>query len=109
MEDETKKCSICGKLHNKEDIDSFRINQWDGFCHSSEGIYICKDCFEETIKMTEKGMFLTYNGYLYHYRPDCFVRINSKHDIDRIFNKDYYDILNTFEEQNENRERKHNW
>jgi hypothetical protein len=54
-------------------------------------------------------MFLTYNGYLYHYKPCCFTRINSKADIDYIFNKDYYDILDIFQTQNEDRQRKRNW
>lgn len=107
MENIEKECSIFGKIHNKKELESFSINQWDGFCHSGETIYLCAECFENNIIMTEKGMFLTYNGYLFHYRPCCFTRVNSKYEIDQIFNKDYIDILNLFEKQNYDREMKY--
>lgn len=64
MEDENKKCSICGQLCDKESKTPLIINKSEELCNSGEEIYLCKDCFDKNINMTDKGMFLIYHGSL---------------------------------------------
>ena len=92
-------CSVCGKEHPKQLVESYRISEDNGFCEHSKSIDICENCFDASIKMTSKGTFLIYKNNLYYYKPCYFDRINSKEEIDRIFNKDYYDILDIFTRQ----------
>lgn len=94
------KCSICNKEYKESKLKKYSINKWDGFCYSSDTIHLCYECIAKNIIYTERGQFLTYNGYLYHYTSCCFIRINSQYEIDKIFNKDYLTISNIFENQN---------
>ena len=100
------KCSICGKEHKEDEMTNYSLSQWDGFCHSGDSISLCKKCKDENMIFTDEGIFLTYNGYLYYYSPCCFTRINSQHEIDMIFNKDYITITNIFQNQNKERQMK---
>lgn len=90
---EDKKCIKCG---DKENLRYISLSQNDGFCMSSTTENICKDCWNKNKKMTSVGLFLKINNELYYdeYEYSLFERINSKRDLDLIFNREYYEVLN---------------
>lgn len=93
-------CVICKKEYNKnsEEIISIRLYEDDFFCSRSYSVDVCSKCLEENATLTNKGDFLTINNKMYY--CDClgfsFRLIKCKEEIDYIFNKDYYDVLNKF-------------
>ena len=102
-------CEICKKefLEDKE-INRIRVNEDRGYMQTSKGMDICHKCFEENLIETEKGDFITIDGYLYYSKGySSWSLLRSKDEIDYIFNKDYYDVLNKFRELNDKREEKY--
>ena len=91
-------CIICNKEKQEREIMSIRLNEDDGFCKSSHSEDICCECNEKNSKMTEEGVFLTINNKLYYGDGwSAFTQITSKKDIDYIFNREYYDVLDLFQ------------
>ena len=94
------KCIICKKEYKKhsKEIESIRLHEEDSFCSRSYSVELCNKCFGENATFTEKGDFLTINNKMYV--CDNFglswSLIRQKEEIDYIFNKQYYDVLNKF-------------
>jgi hypothetical protein len=87
------KCICCKRVDIENE--KVRLNRDNGFCQSSCSEDICKDCLMKGSKITEFGYFLKVNDELFcdQYGWGAFNQIHSKRDIDKIFNREYYEVL----------------
>ncbi|MFB5759036.1 hypothetical protein [Paenibacillus medicaginis] len=84
-------CINCG---GSESLEHFQINDFDGFCHSSKRMKICTKCTDNNSQITEVGLFLKLeDGLFYHTGWGVYEKVKSKNQLDRIFNRDYYELL----------------
>lgn len=85
-------CIICDK--SKADID-IHLNDNNGIVLYSHNENICQECFKNNSRVTAVGIFLKIKGRLYH--DGCgfrfFENVDSKEQLDKIFNREYYEIL----------------
>lgn len=97
------KCDCCNKDYNEDNFENFRINEFNGFFHSSEPINVCKECIRNNniFKITSKGDFFKFKGNLYYdgYGIGVFEQIYNTEQIDRIFNREYYSILDMLDDK----------
>lgn len=93
-------CVVCKNQYEKgsNEIESIRLYEEDSFCSRGYSVYLCRNCFNENITLTEKGCFLLLNNKMYvdNNLGTSWKLINSKQEIDYIFNREYYDVLNKF-------------
>lgn len=94
------KCIICEKEFDSEnkELETIRFYEENLFCSHGYSAEICKKCFSENYILTKKAAFLTVNDKMY-YRDSLHMSwtlIRSREDIDYIFNREYYDVLNAF-------------
>lgn len=81
----------------KETEESVQISDFNGFCHSSGDRPLCGECKRKFMKITEHGLFLLLGTDEVYYESGPFTGgfkpVRSQGQLDRIFNKDYYEIL----------------
>lgn len=92
------KCHLCSK---ESELFTMHIVEDTGYMIRSYSIFMCYKCYMENLIKTEKGSFIIINNKMYHF--DGYANWNLivwEDDIDKIFNKDYYNVLNKFRELN---------
>lgn len=92
---QTETVQKCFNCRGTESLDYFQINDFDGVCHTSTKTKLCEKCAEKHVHFTEAGLFLKlHDGLYYHTGWGAYEKIRSQLHLDRIFNKDYYELLN---------------
>lgn len=86
-------CIICGK--DNININNIDLNDNNGIVLYSHSEDICQECFDNNSRRTSVGVFLRLNNRLYYdgYGFGCFNSVDSKEQLDKIFNREYYEIL----------------
>lgn len=88
------KCCLC---ESESGIKDLHIVENTGFSVVSKKKHICYSCLMNNRIETEKGLFIVIDNKMYHRNEyDVWNLIVWEEDIKKIFNADYYRVLNTF-------------